>query len=353
MIKSIGKFDKSRHGSLQINIIYFQTAYTLITSWPTANMDRFHDNINKWLPRWKTMGQIERMLCYILLAWPLASIPAEIENDRFAERSVRIGFNFQAYRDFDRPNIEIALKYLCEEIGKKTNIPTLISFYEDFDVMRKDFESGRINLISTTPWAITQYFKNELLADAVRTSMDDVSFDRLMLLTRRDQGITAFNDLQNKTLGLVDKDNFTKMYLDSLLLKHLSKHYQKVFKNITYFKNSQQLILGLFFKKVDAIVTFSSIYDIAGQLNPQINDSIQIVDSMPGVFWGTMYFHKNVDPAFREYIINVLLALKEDVQGKQLLELLKGTQFVRSRLTDLNAINALNSEYKQLLEKYK
>jgi ABC-type phosphate/phosphonate transport system substrate-binding protein len=113
------------------------------------------------------------------------------------------------------------------------------------------------------------------------------------------------------------------------------------------------LLLGLFFKKVDAVVVFKASYDLAVQMNPQVGEQIRILDSMPNVPWGVMYFHKNVDPAFRELIIGKLLSIKEDVHGKQLLELLKSTQFVRTSLSDLAAIDALNDEYNQLLRKHK
>lgn len=312
-----------------------------------------NENIDKPLLGQETIWRFGWLLCYLFLGLQFMIGSARAENDPFAERSVRIGFNFQSFSDFDRPDIETALTYLGEEIGNHAGIPTTIRFYGDIADMRNDFELGRINLVATSPWLITQYFKRESLADAVRPSMDDASLDQLLLLTRRDQGITELKDLRNKRLGLVDNYTITKMYLDNLTLKHFSRHYRQVFKNISYYEKSRLLLLGLFFKKVDAIVIFKASYDIAVQMNPQVGEQLQVLDSMPGFPWGIMYFHKNVDPGFREFMISHFLAMKEDVKGKHFLQMLKSTQLVRSSLADLESIDALNTEYSQLLRKYK
>ena len=271
----------------------------------------------------------------------------------FAEKSLRIGFFLKSFPDVTRTDLDVGVKYWGEEIGKAKHIPVLINFYDDIEIMRSDFEQGKINYIVASAWVVATQFDRELLAEGFKASRIGISLDNLIVVTRKDTHLNSFKQLAGKKLGTLNNDPITDAYLDVLSMANFGKPYKQFFSKPIQETKSTKLVINLFFKNMDAIVTYQSPYELAMELNPQIKEQTHVIEQVSGIPWGTGYFHKKVDPAFRELVITEATKIKDNIRGQQLIQIFNADQFERSKLSDLDGTDVLKKRYLQLLHKLK
>lgn len=275
-----------------------------------------------------------------------------VAGDLFAEKTLRVGFHRPSFHDYSREELEISVKFLTEEMGKEIGIKTSVTIYEDIDSMRIDFEQGKINLIFASPLLIVTSFDNTLLADGFKLVIEGGDADTLDILTRKNEGMDDFKSLRSKKLSLVESDPAADLYVNFLSRSYFNKDYQNVFIEMPQEKKSHQAILKLFFGQTDVVCVYDNIYQLTAEMNPQILSRTQIIAHIDGILQGAGFFHKNVDPVFRERIITEAIKLNTYARGQQLLELFKADKVLRISSTDLALSKQLYSNYRKL-SKYK
>lgn len=285
--------------------------------------------------------------CFLLMSLMLLSGLANAE-DLFAEQSLRIGFHRPSFHEYSREDLEISVKILTEEMGKEIGIQTSVSIYEDIKLMRTDFEQGKVNLIFASPLLIATKFDNTLLADGFKMVPSGGNIDRLVVLTRKNEGMDDFNSLRSKKLGLVDNDPAADLYINFLSQSNFKKDYHDIFRENPREKKSHQVILKLFFGQVDVVCIYDTFYQITTELNPQILSKTQIIAHIDGILQGAGFFHKNIDPVFRERVIAEAIKLNTYPRGRQFLEIFKNDKSIRVSPTELAMIRQLYSNYQRL-----
>jgi ABC-type phosphate/phosphonate transport system substrate-binding protein len=268
--------------------------------------------------------------------------------DLFAEQSLRIGFHRASFHEYSREDLEISVKILTEEMGKEIGIQTSVLIYEDIKLMRTDFEQGKINLIFASPLLIATKFDSTLLADGFKMVPAGRNIDRLVVLTRKNEGMDDFKSLRSKKLGLVENDPAADLYINFLSQTNFKKDYHDTFTEIPREKKSHQVILKLFFGQADVVCVYDNFYQITTELNPQILSKTQIIAHIDGILQGAGFFHKNVDPVFRDRVIAEATQLNTYVRGQQFLEIFKDDKALRITPAELAMTRQLYSDYQRL-----
>ncbi len=268
-------------------------------------------------------------------------------DDLFSERSLRVGFHLPSFHEYSREDLEVSVKLLTEEMGRSINIKTSISSYEDIKSMREDFEQGKINLVFVSPLLIITHFDSRLIADGFKLILSGGNPDRLVVLTRKNEGMDSFKSLRGKKLGLIENDPAADLYINYLSQSNFGKDYSRVFKEMPREKKSHQIILKLFFSQVDVVSVYENFYKVTGELNPQIFQKTQIIDHIDGILQTACFFHKNVDPVFREQVIAEVLKLETYPRGRQYLEIFKTEHAVRVTPDELNGAKQLFNNYQR------
>ena len=268
--------------------------------------------------------------------------------DLFAEQSLRIGFHRPSFHEYSREDLEISVKILTEEMGKEIGIQTSVLIYEDIKAMRTDFDQGRINLIFASPLLIATQFDSTLLADGFKMVPSGGNIDSLVVLTRKHEGLDDVNSLRSKKLGLVDNDPAADLYMNFLARSNFKKDYRDIFREMPREKKSHQVILKLFFGQADVVCVYDNFYQITTELNPQILSKTQIIAHIDGILQGAGFFHKNVDPVFRERVIAEAIKLNTYVRGRQFLEIFKNDKALRVSPAELAMIRQLYDNYQRL-----
>lgn len=265
-----------------------------------------------------------------------------------ASESLRIGFHRPSFHEYSREDLEISVKILTEEMGREIGIQTTVFMYDDIKLMRADFEQGKINLVFSSPLLIANKFDNTLLTDGFKLVPSGGNIDTLVVLTRKNEGMDNFSSLRGKKLGLIENDPATDLYVNFLSRSSFHRDSQDIFKEIPREKKSHQAILKLFFGQVDVICVYENYYEITAELNPQIFAKTQIIAHISGILQSAGFFHKNVDPAFRERVIAEVIKLNTYARGRQFLEIFKTEKALRVSPVELAITRQLYSNYQRL-----
>ena len=160
--------------------------------------------------------------------------------------------------------------------------------------------------------------------------------------------MAKLNSLRGKKLGLVENDPVADLYVNFLSRSSFKKDYPDIFKEIPREKKSHQIILKLFFGQVDVICVYENFYEITAELNPQILAKTQIIAHISGILQSAGFFHKNVDPVFRERVMAEVLKLNTYARGRQFLEVFKTEKALRVSPAELAITKQLYSNYQYL-----
>ena len=100
---------------------------------------------------------------------------------------------------------------------------------------------------------------------------------------------------------------------------------------------SSKLVHRLFFNDADAAFLYSSAYDVAVSLNPQIGQRLQVLDeySFKTRSPYTALFTSRTPPDMREQFINVAVNLQGTPRGKQVLQIYQTDLMDKTYVTDL------------------
>ncbi len=287
-----------------------------------------------------------RILVWLWLCW---SVNALAMDARFAERSLRIGFDVEALPDISRSDLEVSLKFWASEISSQANIPISVTFYDDqTQQLVSDFENGIVNYVFTSPIKFAKHFKREHLADGFISIQTGKRLDNLLLLTQRNAHIDGVSQLRQRNITLLAKDELQEIYLSLLSLQTFGQDYPQNFRVTPPEINSHRLILQAFFKKTDAVLVSEAAFDLAKELNPEIGRVLQVIAKLVNVPRSVGYFHQAVQEDFREEVIAKALKLQDYQRGQQIIEVFKGDKVDRTEVGDLENVAKLYQEYQQL-----
>jgi hypothetical protein len=249
---------------------------------------------------------------------------------------VAIGFYLPVLRDVARQDIEVSLRFWVEELARSLNLTYKpIQFYDVMEHMKHDMEAGRINFIVADAMGIARYFKPEDLRDGFSGYKQDP--ENLLLIARVDSGVHGPGDMVGKRVGVLDGDELSEVYLDTLLYKAWGRSGWDRLGEVVRETRSNRLAHQLFFGRIDAALIYRSAYEAAVALNPQVGARLKVLDQYTFKIRSphTAMFSSAVNPEDREIITRAALRLNESARGRQVMQIYKADDMVRTQVRDL------------------
>jgi len=266
------------------------------------------------------------------------------------QSSLNMGLFISSLPEVTRADVDVAFNFWAGEIGKQKGILVTAQVYTDINVMRRDFDVDKINFIIASPLPLLNEFDHEQLVEGYKVVWGSSAEDNLLVVTRKQSKLHDLSALKNKQLSIVQNEPISAMYADILALDTFGLDAKQVFNKINYEPKSTRLVLNLFFKRTDFILVYQQLYDLTCELNPQIKRDTQVINVLPNLPRVLGYFHKRVNPEFRELVLTVVERLETHPRGQQLLALFQADKVVRSNIADLKSTEELQQRYWQLLE---
>jgi ABC-type phosphate/phosphonate transport system substrate-binding protein len=144
------------------------------------------------------------------------------------------------------------------------------------------------------------------------------------LIVNNSSGHKNLSSLKGGTISILSKSEYhtAPIWLDKLLRDEKLATKEKFFKEIKYDYKANNVVLPVFFNKLDAAIISKPTFEILSELNPQLKKQLKILLRSDNLIFGVISFDgRSKDKKRKEFMLDVLKTLHEENYGKQLLNL--------------------------------
>lgn len=170
-----------------------------------------------------------------------------------------------------------------------------------------------------------------------------------LLLAGAETGATRLEDLKGKRLNLSGRSmaDIGRMWLDVALSELRQGRVEQFFGLVKDGAKPSAACLPVFFGSSDACVIEQREFDVLAEMNPQMRTKLKVIARSPDVaevVIGMRIGYKS----YREEIIDALLELGNDPQGKQILLLFKTDRTVKTDPELFESLRGLMAKHQKL-----
>lgn len=144
------------------------------------------------------------------------------------------------------------------------------------------------------------------------------------LISRKDKGFNKLADLKNSELRILARSDgqSPSIWLEKLLRDKKLPKKEKFFKDISFDFVPTNVILPVYFKKLDAAIVTKTSFELMCELNPKLKTEFNILEVSPALLFGVLSFDKkNTDKERENFIYEILTTMHNDIDGQQFLNL--------------------------------
>jgi hypothetical protein len=262
---------------------------------------------------------------------------------------IAIGFYTPVFRDVPRADVEVSLRFWTEELGQLVKLKFKpIRFYDHLEDLKRDMKSGEVNFMVATSMGVAQYFSMDELRDGF-SGLKNIP-DHLFLVVRRASGIHSPADLAGKRVAILEGDELSEVYLDTLMMKALGKAAATGAPSVTHEKRSSTLVHRVFFNQADAALVRRNTYEAAAAMNPQVGQQLQVLEaySFKGRSPHIGLFSARVAPQDAQAITSSAMTMGATARGRQVLDIYNADNMVLTKVTELEPFLDLLTQYHTL-----
>ena len=144
------------------------------------------------------------------------------------------------------------------------------------------------------------------------------------LVTRKDKNINHLSDLKNRKLNILARSDgqTPSLWLEKILRDNKLPVKNKFFEEITFDYKPINILLPVFFNKLDAAVITKESFDVMCELNPNIKKDLNILATSKTLLFGVLSFDtKSKNKEREKFVYDILTTMHNDADGRQFLSL--------------------------------
>jgi hypothetical protein len=291
------------------------------------------------------MTSLQRTLPRVACTWLIAVVLLLAAVPVWADDTVRLGFLQGSRREMNRSDVRTVFDLWAQEMGARFQVPIKVTYYEDIQEMRRDFLAGKINGVTADALSLARNFRIDELAEGYSVIMQG----RWNLELRAGKQVKDAGHLPGKRVVLLDNDATAELFLETLCLRDYARPCAQVFAETQKVATSNQAAMRLFFGKADLALVPSYGYELAREMNPQLdNKAGQVVSELPLIGMYYAFFSAKVDQEFRRHTLRMIPTMHTYPRGRQLLDLFKMDHLVLADPSELKSFLQLDQEYREL-----
>ena len=222
---------------------------------------------------------------------------------------IRVGSSADSLHDASVTDAEIAFNLIFNEILGDASESFNIKVYDSDSQLEEKLLNGELDAIFTNP---LQYFELEKYLNPQATYLVQYGpklKQEYYLIVRHDSGIKDITGLRGKVLSLSRGNSIGKLFLDVSLLKAGLPESDSFFSKIIRTRESNASVVSLFFGQVDAALIPDFSYELAKELNPQIEHAFTIIGKSMPLVYHTVSMSRNFPreriAKFEPFILNI------------------------------------------------
>ena len=264
-----------------------------------------------------------------------------------------MGFYLPAiYDEVNIKDVKVTMDYWFKEISRDMRIlESEADYFDDIQEISRKFHNNELDIIIVPPLSLIKHFDLGDLGQGIAGSRTGGLMNSLVLLVNDNPAITDLGNLKGKKLLLLENDELSEMYIDTLVRKQFHVGYEKFFGEVIRKNKSDRLVLDLFFGKADAILVYLRSFDTMAELNPQIKSKIRTLLSFELRSKNYSFFSKNFP--YTQRIMENIKSFAKNPRGRELLELYKTDELTEASVSELAPLEQLYKEHTELLKKFK
>ncbi len=271
----------------------------------------------------------------VFLASVLVCIPSTSFSEP-AQKKLLIGLipEMNIFRQKER------FRLLGDYLSRKTGIPvefTILSRYgnilESFNAENMD---GAFFGSFTGALAIR---KLGVVPIARPVNLDKTATYQGYIFVRKDSGITTARAMRGKRMAFVDKAT-TAGYLFPLAWLHENgiRDTAGFFSERIFAGSHDAAMQAVLDGKADVGAAKHSVYDRIRKENPRIDRELTILARSPWVPSNGLCVRKNLDPGLKQRLLDALLSLEMETEGKAVLEKIGALRFIETAVKDYDPV---------------
>ncbi|WP_243186788.1 phosphate/phosphite/phosphonate ABC transporter substrate-binding protein [Clostridium muellerianum] len=164
------------------------------------------------------------------------------------------------------------LERVCKNIGYKARV--IIA--KDYDALGMGIENNTIDVGWFSPFAYVNAHKKNNIIPIVTPKINGKTSYNGYIIAKKNSGIKAIKDLQNKKFGYVDKESASGYLYAKHMLKINGLNPKELFEKTSFMGSHDNVIKGVLSEEIDAGATYSEALDNLKNNGININ-SINII----------------------------------------------------------------------------
>ena len=247
-----------------------------------------------------------------------------------------------------RERFELLAPYLSKHLGIEVELK-MLSYGNIIEKFKEEEIDAAFLGSFTGALAISQLGVVPLVRPI---NMDNTSTYQGYIFVRKDSNITSVADMKGKSMALVEKTTAGFVFPMAWLKRHgiddISTFFNEQFISGSHDRTISLVLNG----KADVGAAKSTIYKSMRKWQPRIDRELVILANSPKVPSNTFCVSKKLDRQYREQLKDLLLNLREDKRGREVLKQLDAKRFIETSREQYQPVFDLAKEAGIDLKKY-
>lgn len=234
-----------------------------------------------------------------------------------------VAFSANMFTDVNENDVRAAMKVWIASMSREINIPVdqdmiIFNSAEEFAATGDLEHIDGISLTVPEYPALARRYPCDRFVAGVRNGLYTEEY---LLLIRRSSGVQRLEQLREGRLAVVrgSRMGMGQIWLDTLLGDQGQRRVTDFFRRIDWSRKADQVVLPLFFGKVDACLVTRTSFDILCELNPQLRQQLMPLAVSPPLVPAGFAYSSTRSSTFSAHVVEATKRLADTPAGRQLL----------------------------------
>ena len=231
-------------------------------------------------------------------------------------------------------------KYITDYLSQKMELNVIVEIMANYGEISVAFQHGNADagFFGSFSYVLT-HVKTGIEPIARPVWLDGSSTYRGYIFVRKDSGIESVKDMNNKSLVLVDKATtagyiFQRYYLQY----HGVDNMEDYFSRISYARSHDAAAWAVYTGEADIGGAKNHIFNSLKEEYPDFKEEMVVLAESPEVPSNGLAVRKDLNPAVKLRLKNLLLSLHETPAGQEVLKNFRALKFVETTDSDYQVL---------------
>jgi ABC-type phosphate/phosphonate transport system substrate-binding protein len=285
----------------------------------------------------------------IILSFPFAAFS---ESPRNNSELFHFGFSASMFLNSNENDVRASTRVWAKAVSDQRGftIDPEPSIFSNTPQIERAFKEQRVDAVAMTTlecWALKDVTRQDIFVASV---YDKKITEEFILLVHKDSTIRSEKDLQGRSLAVYSNARMSLglTWLDVLLVKNGYRPTIRTCQKITESTKLAQVVLPVFFGKIDVCLVTRRAFNTMKELNPQLGQNLQIIAGSPELVPAGFYFRGDYTGPWREKVMDELGKVHTTPAGQQVLTIFQSQTLGTFPISELAASFELIATHNKL-----